>query len=256
MPLCIVEGLTIGSKREKPVVDQATWQIEPGECKGLIGESGSGKSLSAKALIRLTPLPILSGKIRFKGTDLLALSDKSLQRIRGREIGMVLQDSLASLNPLMSVGDQVREALMAHEALSSKEATHRVIELFEELSIPEAARRYHALPYQLSGGQRQRVAIAMGICCRPALLIADEPTTALDVTIQAQILQLFKELQKKYQMAILLITHDMGVVAACCDKVVVMQHGKVIETGDADAIFASPKTVYTEQLIRYAKRQI
>lgn len=257
MSLCTVKDLTIGaSKRHPPVVNAISWQIEPGECLGVIGESGSGKSVSARALLQLSPLPVLQGSIEFNGYPILSLTKHEMAAIRGKEIGMVLQDSLASLNPLMPVGEQVVEALLAHQSISYQAAKRCVIELFDELCLPEPAKRFADLPYQLSGGQRQRVAIAIGICCQPKLLIADEPTTALDVTIQAQLLELFKELRRKYGMAILLITHDMGVVAHSCDRVLVLQQGRMIESGRVDTLFKAPQTGYTQQLIRFARREL
>lgn len=256
MPLCTVENLTIGASKSQAVVNNVSWHIQTGEALGLIGESGSGKSLSARALIGLSPLPILNGTIEFEGQNIAQATESEWRTLRGLKIGMVLQDSLASLNPLMSIGEQVSETIRSHKAVNYRAAKRETLALFDELCIPEPEKRYDDLPFQISGGQRQRVAIAIGICCQPKLLIADEPTTALDVTIQAQILELFKELRRKYQMAILLITHDMGVVAASCERVIVMQQGHIIETGTVQELFKRPQTAYTKQLIQFAKREL
>ena len=228
--------------------------IFPGETLALVGESGSGKSISSLAIMRLLPdLAEPSGSIRWHGKRgeeaLLDAPLRRMRQIRGNDISMIFQEPMTSLNPLMRIGDQVREVLKKHTSLRGKDADERVIELFEQVGIPEPRRRIASYPYELSGGQRQRVMIAMALACEPKLLIADEPTTALDVTVQAQILRLLKDLQQRYGMAILFITHDLGIVRHFADRVCVMRHGEVVETASTQTLFSAPQHPYTRMLI-------
>ncbi|MBD3898209.1 ABC transporter ATP-binding protein [Halomonas sp. ML-15] len=228
--------------------------IHAGETLALVGESGSGKSISSLAIMRLLPeLAEPSGTIRWRGKQgeelLLDVPLRRMRQIRGNEISMIFQEPMTSLNPLQRIGAQVREVLKKHTALRGKAADERVIELFEQVGIPEPRRRIASYPYELSGGQRQRVMIAMALACEPELLIADEPTTALDVTVQAQILRLLKDLQQRYGMAILFITHDLGIVRHFADRVCVMRHGEVVEAASTKALFSAPQHPYTRMLI-------
>jgi oligopeptide/dipeptide ABC transporter ATP-binding protein len=233
-------------------VDGVSLRIEAGETLGIVGESGSGKSVTALSLLRLVPTPpgrIAGGRIAFAGTDLLSLPIERMRAIRGREIAMIFQDPMTSLNPVLTVGRQISEVLELHLGLDSAAARRRTIELFEMVGIPAAATRVGDYPHHFSGGMRQRVMIAMAIACRPKLLVADEPTTALDVTIQAQIIQLLVDLVRQRGLALVLITHDMGVVAQACDEVVVLYAGRVAESNAVDAVFAAPAHPYTQALI-------
>ena len=224
--------------------------IQPGETLALVGESGSGKSVSSTAAMRLLPdLAQTSGAIRFKGEDLLSVTPKRMRRIRGNAISMIFQEPMTSLNPLQRIGRQIAEVLEKHRGLKGRQARAKVIELLEQVGIPEPARRIDSYPYELSGGQRQRVMIAMALACEPELLIADEPTTALDVTVQAQILALLKDLQARYGMAILFITHDLGIVRHFADRVCVMRHGELVESGTTSEVFGNPRHDYTRMLI-------
>jgi peptide/nickel transport system ATP-binding protein len=233
------------------VVDDIDLTISRGEVLALVGESGCGKSITAMSILRLVPRPgrIEGGCIRFDGKDLLSLSVPDIRAVRGRDISMIFQEPMTSLNPVFRVGDQVIEAIRLHQPLSRREAAARVVELFQQVGIPDAEARLSSYPHQLSGGLRQRVMIAMALSTRPKLLIADEPTTALDVTIQAQILELLKELRAKFQMTILLITHDFGVVNAIADRVAVMYAGKIVETGTRLQILSEPLHPYTAGLL-------
>ncbi len=233
-------------------VDGVSFHLERGELLGVVGESGCGKSITALSIMRLISPPgkIVAGAIHFKGRNLLALSDSEMRQIRGDDIAMIFQDPMTSLNPVFTVGDQIAEALRLHKKLSRKDAKAAAVEAMKEVSIPDPARRAGDYPHQLSGGMRQRVMIAMALACDPELLIADEPTTALDVTIQAQILELLDDLRKTRELAVLLITHDLGVVAEVADRVAVMYTGRIVEESPVAELFARPKHPYTEGLLR------
>jgi oligopeptide/dipeptide ABC transporter ATP-binding protein len=233
-------------------VDDVSFYLDRGELLGLVGESGCGKSMTALSIMRLIAPPgrIAGGEVLFDGRDLLKLSDAAMREMRGDDIAMVFQDPMTSLNPVFTVGEQIGEALRLHRKMSRKEARLATIEAMREVAIPDPARRLDDYPHQLSGGMRQRVMIAMALACNPKLLIADEPTTALDVTIQAQILELLNELRKQRELAVLLITHDLGVVAEVADRVAVMYTGRIVEESPVDELFARPKHPYTEGLLR------
>ena len=232
-------------------VDGLSLSIQKSEILGIVGESGSGKSVTALSIMRLIPIPpgrIEKGKIVFEQVDLLDLSEKEMRKIRGNKISMIFQEPMSSLNPVFSVGSQISESLLLHQGLSKKEALEKSIEMLRMVDIASPEERVNNFPHQLSGGMCQRVMIAMALSCQPRLLIADEPTTALDVTIQAQILDLLKSVQREHNTAILLITHDMGVVAEMADEVVVMYLGRVVERGPAEEIFDRPQHPYTRDL--------
>ncbi len=233
-------------------VDGISFYIDRGELLGLVGESGCGKSITALSIMRLIAPPgkIVGGEISFDGRNLLKLSDSEMRAIRGDDIAMIFQDPMTSLNPVFTVGEQIAEALRLHRKLSRKAARAAAIAAMREVSIPDPARRIDDYPHQLSGGMRQRVMIAMALACDPKLLIADEPTTALDVTIQAQILELLNELRKNRELAVLLITHDLGVVAEVADRVAVMYTGRFVEESPVEELFARPRHPYTEGLLR------
>jgi len=233
-------------------VDGVSFYLDRGELLGLVGESGCGKSMTALSVMRLIAKPgrIVGGEILFDGKDLLKLSDSEMRQMRGDDIAMIFQDPMTSLNPVFTVGEQIAEALRLHRKLSSKQARQATIEAMREVAIPDPARRIVDYPHQLSGGMRQRIMIAMALACNPKLLIADEPTTALDVTIQAQILELLDDLRKQRDLAVLLITHDLGVVAEVADRVAVMYTGRIVEESPVDELFARPKHPYTEGLLR------
>lgn len=233
-------------------VDGVSFYLDRGELLGLVGESGCGKSITALSLMRLIAPPgkIVGGEIIFDGKNLLTLSDSEMRQMRGDDIGMIFQDPMTSLNPVFTVGEQIAEALRLHRKLSRKEARLAAIEAMREVAIPDPSRRANDYPHQLSGGMRQRVMIAMALACNPKLLIADEPTTALDVTIQAQILELLDDLRRQRELAVLLITHDLGVVAEVADRVAVMYTGRIVEQSPVDELFARPKHPYTEGLLR------
>jgi peptide/nickel transport system ATP-binding protein/oligopeptide transport system ATP-binding protein len=238
-------------------VDGVSYSIQAGETLGVVGESGCGKSVAAMSILQLVPTPpgkYVGGKIRFRGENLLERSEKQMREIRGKEIAVIFQEPMTSLNPVFQVGDQIGEALRLHEGMSRSQARERSIELLRLVGIPSPETRVSEYPHQLSGGMKQRVMIAMALACNPALLIADEPTTALDVTIQAQILELLRDLQREKGMAILLITHDLGVVAENADQVVVMYAGKVVERAPVDELFGSPRHPYTLGLFRSLPR--
>ena len=232
-------------------VDDVSFHLDRGELLGLVGESGCGKSMTALSVMRLIAKPgrIVGGEILFDGKDLLKLSDAEMRQMRGDDIAMIFQDPMTSLNPVYTVGEQIAEALRLHRKLSHKQARQGAIEAMREVSIPDPSRRISDYPHQLSGGMRQRVMIAMALACNPKLLIADEPTTALDVTIQAQILELLDDLRKQRELAVLLITHDLGVVAEVADRVAVMYTGRIVEESPVDELFARPKHPYTEGLL-------
>ncbi len=233
-------------------VDGVSYSVAPGETLAVVGESGCGKSVTAMSVLRLLPSPparIVSGAIRFEGRDLLTASEAEMRKIRGNEISMIFQEPMTSLNPVLTVGRQIAETLELHQGLSAADAQSRAVEMLETVRIPEAARRANEYPHQLSGGMRQRVMIAMALACKPKLLIADEPTTALDVTIQAQILELMLDLKEKVGAAIVLITHDLGVVAETAQRVVVMYAGRKVEEASVADLFARPMHPYTRGLM-------
>jgi peptide/nickel transport system ATP-binding protein len=233
-------------------VKNISFNIPRGKTVGLVGESGSGKSVTSLAAMRLIPNPpgkITSGEIILNGQDLLKLTESQMREIRGNKISMIFQEPMTSLNPVFTVGDQIAETLMLHQKLSKQEALAKSLELMNQVGIPNPAERIKSYPHEMSGGQRQRVMIAMAIACEPDVLIADEPTTALDVTIQKQILDLLADLQKKMQMSILFITHDLGVIADIADEVVVMYRGDIVEKGSTEDIFTKPQHPYTKGLL-------
>jgi len=235
-----------------PAVDGVTFYIGKGETVGMVGESGCGKSVTSLSVMRLIPCPpgkIKSGEILFEGKNLLKKSEAEMRRIRGNHISMIFQEPMTSLNPVYTIGDQICEAIELHQGLSKKESLEKAIEMLRMVGIPLPERRVREYPHQMSGGMRQRVMIAMALSCNPKLLIADEPTTALDVTIQAQILELMKKLKRELGMAILIITHDLGVVAEMAERVVVMYAGKIVEESDVRTLFSSPLHPYTSGLL-------
>jgi oligopeptide/dipeptide ABC transporter ATP-binding protein len=233
-------------------VDGVSFYVDRGELLGVVGESGCGKSITALSVMRLISPPgkIVGGEILFEGENLLEFSEERMREIRGDDIAMIFQDPMTSLNPVYTVGEQIAEALRLHRKLSRKDARRATIEAMKEVAIPDPARRVDDYPHQLSGGMRQRVMIAMALACDPKLLIADEPTTALDVTIQAQILELLNELRRTRELGVLLITHDLGVVAEVADRVAVMYTGRIVEESPVEELFARPKHPYTEGLLR------
>jgi oligopeptide transport system ATP-binding protein len=241
---------------EVPAVDKVSFTLKRGETLGLVGESGSGKSVTSLSIMRLVGVPgkIVGGEVIFKGRDLLKLSEDEMRRIRGNDIAMIFQDPMTSLNPVYTVGEQIAESIRLHQQVNHREAKNRAIEIMKSVSIPDPGRRADDYPHQLSGGMRQRVMIAMAVSCNPELLIADEPTTALDVTIQAQILELLARLQEQFKLGLLLITHDLGVVAEAADRVAVMYAGKIVEEAPTRELFKSPKHPYTEGLLRSVPR--
>jgi oligopeptide transport system ATP-binding protein len=231
--------------------------VKKGETVAIVGESGCGKSVTAQSIMQLLPQPpavYKQGSINFNGQDLLLKSEREMQKIRGNDIGMIFQDPMTTLNPTMKVGDQIAESLIKHQGLSRGDAHKRAVEILRMVGIPQPDKRANQYPHEFSGGMRQRGMIAIALACTPKLLIADEPTTALDVTIQAQILELMKELQDRTGTSIILITHDLGVVADMCDRVVVMYAGQVIETGTVDEIFYNPQHPYTQGLLKSVPR--
>ena len=235
-----------------PAVDGVSITVHKGEVVGIVGESGCGKSVTSLSIMKLVPNPpgkIVGGAIRFKGEDLVLASEKRMREIRGNEIAMIFQEPMTSLNPVFTIGDQIGEAIRLHTKTSKKEARQKAVEMLKKVGIPRAEAIVDEYPHQLSGGMRQRVMIAMAMACNPELLIADEPTTALDVTIQAQILDLMRQLNQEADTAVLLITHDLGVVAQMCHRVVVMYAGNVIEEGDVRTILKNPKHPYTIGLL-------
>jgi peptide/nickel transport system ATP-binding protein len=233
-------------------VDDVSFHVRRGETLAIVGESGCGKSVSALSIMRLVPNPpgrIVGGTILLEGTDLLTLDDAKMREIRGNRISMIFQEPMTSLNPVIRIGDQITEAVRLHRDLGAREAWDQAVEMLRLVRIPEPARRAQEYPHQLSGGMRQRAMIAMALACRPALLIADEPTTALDVTIQAQILALILDLQQEFGMGLILITHDLGVVAQTAQRVIVMYAGKKVEEADVETLFATPRHPYTRGLM-------
>jgi len=238
-------------------VDGVSFHLDRGETLAVVGESGSGKSVTSLSVMRLIPTPpgrIASGQMLFEGQDLVRKSERDMRRIRGNEISMIFQEPMTSLNPVYTVGDQIAEAIVLHQGKSYREAMKVAVEMLDLVGIPEPGKRVKNYPHQMSGGMRQRVMIAMALSCGPKLLIADEPTTALDVTIQAQILDLMRKLQREIGMSILFITHDLGVVAEVADRVVVMYAGRAVEEGDVNDIFARPQMPYTLGLMNSIPR--
>lgn len=238
-------------------VDNVSFKLSPGESLGILGESGCGKSVTALSIMRLIQSPpgkIVDGEVLFKGADLLKKSEEEMRQIRGNKISMIFQDPMTSLNPVFTIGDQIVEAIVLHQKLDKRTARKKAVEMLELVRIPEADKRINDYPHQFSGGMRQRVMIAMALACNPSILIADEPTTALDVTIQAQILELIKQLRKEFNMSTILITHDMGIVAESCNNVLVMYAGKVVEYADLYTIFKHPAHPYTLGLLESVPR--
>lgn len=252
MPLLDVRGLQVGFAG-KPVVHGLDLQIAPGEKLALVGESGSGKSITALSLLRLLPQAQVTGQAWLNTADgqrdLLALDEPSLREVRGRDVAVIFQEPMTALNPLYTIGDQIAEVIELHQLTSRKEAWRRAVELLATTGIPEPARRAQAYPHQLSGGQRQRAMIAMALACQPKLLLADEPTTALDVTLRGQILELLADLQRQHGMAVLMITHDLHLVRHFADRVAVMERGVLVETGPVQTVFAAPEHPYTRKLL-------
>lgn len=234
-------------------VNDVSFEIRDGETLGIVGESGCGKSVTSFSIMGLVPMPpgrIEGGEILFKGKDLLTLGNKGMQKIRGNEISMIFQEPMTALNPVMTVGRQITEVINLHTTLNPEEQWEKAVEMIRKVGISEPEKRANCYPHELSGGMRQRIMIAMALSCEPSLLIADEPTTALDVTIQAQILELMKEMQKEYNSALLLITHDLAVVAETVDRVIVMYAGQLVENADVDTLFKDAKHPYTQGLLR------
>ena len=253
VPILSVEDLSISFGNHK-AVSNISFSIADGETLGLVGESGSGKSATSLAILRLMPASAtLTGNIRFAGTDLLALPETAMRRNRGREIAMIFQEPMTALNPVMPVGAQIAEAVRAHDSGISRHAIRvKVIEALQQVGLPDAEQRIKDYPHQFSGGQRQRILIAMAIVNRPRLLIADEPTTALDVTVQAQILDLLRTLRQQHGLCMLFISHDLAVVSQIADRVAVMQHGSIVEQASAHDLFLNPQHAYTRKLLSAA----
>lgn len=243
-------------KGEVHSVDDVSFAVDRGETLSLVGESGCGKSVTALSVMRLVSFPgrVVGGEVFFEGRDLLKISEQEMRAIRGDDIAMIFQDPMTSLNPVLTVGEQIAEAIRLHRKVSNQEAWNQAIEGMRDVAIPSAETRAKSYPHEMSGGMRQRVMIAMALACDPKLLIADEPTTALDVTIQAQILDLLRELREKRNLALLLITHDLGVVAETSDRVAVMYAGKIVEEATATDLFSHPRHPYTEGLLRAVPR--
>ena len=255
MTLLDVQGLTTAfmtGRGEITAIEEVSFSLKEGEILGIVGESGSGKSVTALTIMGLLPTPparIAAGKVLFQGKELTKLSSREMQRIRGPGIAMIFQEPMTSLNPVFSIGDQIMETIKAHESLPAAALRKRAIDMLDKVGIPSAARRLDDYPHQMSGGQRQRVMIAIALACNPKLLIADEPTTALDVTIQAQILDLLMDLRDEFGMAIMIITHNMGVIAETADRVLVMYAGRVIEEAPVARVFDHPIHPYTRGLL-------
>lgn len=259
-PLLEIRDLKTYFKTDEGVVravDGVSYSLKPGECLGVVGESGSGKSVTQVTVLGLIPKPpgiIAGGEILFKGQDLLKLKPKELRQIRGNRISMIWQDPMSSLNPFLKISKQLMEPLITHQGMSKDQARAKAIEMLEKVGIPGAAQRFDMYPHQFSGGMRQRVMIAMALLCEPELLIADEPTTALDVTIQAQILELIKGLRRDLGTSVIMITHDLGVVAGMADRIVVMYAGRLMEEAPSKALFHTPSHPYTVGLLRSVPR--
>ncbi|WP_127144559.1 ABC transporter ATP-binding protein [Pelagibacterium montanilacus] len=235
------------------VINDVSFSVGAGECLGIVGESGSGKSMTSLAIMRLIPSPpgrIATGRVELEGRNLLDLPMSQMPAIRGNDIAMIFQEPMSSLNPVMTIGDQISEAIMLHEPMNAQQRYKRTLEMLTLVGIPDPEKRFKSYPHEFSGGMRQRVMIAMALSCNPKVLIADEPTTALDVTIQAQVLELMRDLRTKFQTSIVLISHDLGVIADIADRVLVMYCGRVVEIANVDEIFADPAHPYTEGLLR------
>ena len=254
-PLLEVRDLSVQFITDEGVVravEQVSFQVKQGEILGIVGESGCGKSVTALSVLRLIPEPpgrVASGQILFDGQDLLRLDEKQIEKVRGNEISMIFQEPMTSLNPVFTIGNQIMEAILFHQGLDKREARKKAIEMLDRVKIPSPQTQIDAYPHQLSGGMRQRAMIAMALACQPKLLIADEPTTALDVTIQDEIIRLLKEIQKQMGMAVILITHDLGVVSEMADRVVVMYAGRVVERGPIESILGEMRHPYTRGLV-------
>jgi peptide/nickel transport system ATP-binding protein len=260
-PLLSVRNLTVelrGRDAEQPrrVVDGLSLELRRGQTLGLAGESGSGKTMAALALLGLVPDPpgrVTAGQVLFEGRDLLALPPQQLRQVRGQRIAMVFQEPKSALNPVLTVGTQVAEALLAHRRVGRAEARRRTVEALRRVGLPAPQERLAAYPHQLSGGMQQRVLLAMALICEPALLIADEPTTALDVTLEAQVIQLLRQVQRETGMALLFISHDLGLLGSICQRLAVMRAGRLLEQGTRDELFSSPRHPYTAQLLQAAR---
>ncbi|OGP87782.1 MAG: peptide ABC transporter ATP-binding protein [Deltaproteobacteria bacterium RBG_16_48_10] len=254
-PLLEVRSLSTHFFTEEGVVravENVSFEIYPGEILGLVGESGCGKSVTGLSILKLIPTPpgqIVSGELFFDGKDLLKFEEREMEKVRGNEISMIFQEPMTSLNPVFTIGDQIMEAILLHQGVDKAEAKRRAIEMLDRVRIPSPEKRIDSYPHQLSGGMRQRAMIAMALSCQPKLLVADEPTTALDVTIQAQVLQLLKEIQREMGMAVMLITHDLGVVSEIADRVAVMYAGRIFEYGPIEAVFGKIGNPYTKGLM-------
>jgi peptide/nickel transport system ATP-binding protein len=259
-PLLEIKGLKTHFATDDGIlqaVDGVDLTIDKGETLCVVGESGCGKTVTAMSILKLIAMPpgrIVAGQIMFDGRDLVPLSDRQLDDVRAKDIGFIFQEPMTSLNPVLTIGEQIAESLRRHEGLSNNDALARTVEMLKLVQIPNAAGRVHDYPHQFSGGMRQRVMIAMALACKPRLVIADEPTTALDVTIQAQILDLLQDMKERFGMAVMLITHAMGVVAETAQRVVVMYAGKVVEEANVDSLFENPGHPYTQGLIRSIPR--
>ena len=255
-PVLEVKNLTTRFNTQDGTVHAVTdisFNLNKGEFLGVVGESGSGKSVTMMSLLRLIPIPpgeIISGEAIFDGEDLIAMDDRDLRDVRGGRIGFVFQDPMTSLNPVIKVGPQITEALLTHRNISGKEAEERALELLDMVGIPDAESRLDSYPHEFSGGMRQRAMIAIALACSPEVVIADEPTTALDVTIQAQIIQIVKDLRDQLGTAIIWITHDLGVIASLADRVLVMYGGQIVEEGPVDELYGNPQHPYTKALLR------
>ena len=251
-PILVVENLSIGFSADlPPLVENVSFTLQPSEIVGLVGESGCGKSLTSLAILGLLPKggSILSGSVRFEGKELTTLDAETYRQLRGNRMAFIPQDPLSALNPVYTIGNQIAEVLQTHTTLSPSAIEKKVIDLLDAVKIPNAKDRFSQYPHEFSGGMRQRVMIAMALACNPSLLIADEPTTALDVTVQAQILDLLDDVRKEFKMSVLLITHDLGVVAQLCDRMMVLYAGHLAETGTVEAVFRTPLHPYTNGLL-------
>ncbi|MEL7450238.1 MAG: ABC transporter ATP-binding protein [Pseudomonadota bacterium] len=259
-PLLSVDNLSIEFSTERGVVravDNVSFDVRAGETLGIVGESGCGKTVTGLSLLRLIPSPpgrIVSGSIRLRGKDLVALPERDMRAIRGRDISMIFQEPMTALNPVFTVGNQMAEVLRRHKGLSRRQALAGAIDMLHRVGLPDPARRVKEYPHQLSGGMRQRVMIGMALSCGPQILVADEPTTALDVTTQAQVMEQIVALQKEFDMAVILITHDLGVVAESCQRALVMYCGRVVEDAPVKSLFATPHHPYTSGLLRSVAR--